>query len=1375
MINKSTLRKCLIFLCIGMLLPFLNAYSETFRVSSDEEFNALVLQAGDVVIWANGTYSDQNIRFAGSVGTASNPILVKAETPGGVVFTGTSKVNFFGSYLILDGFYWKGGEGVSDHIEFRRNGSNSDFGKNCTIRNCAFDDLYTEAPNKSRWIVLHGENNVVENCSFINKRSAGACILVELSYAAGLTPGHIIRNNYFYNITPKDSFSTNSGDCEAIRIGVSSYQSVNANVLVEGNYFHEADGENEIITNKSANNTFLHNTFRKCRGSLVLRHGAGAHIEGNFFLGEGKASSGGIRVSDRDHVIINNYMQGLSNEGDKWNNGITLVGGGESSGGAGNGYQNVDNITIAHNTIYASDDPIFFNDRSSYDPVGVIAYNLIYSENGAIISGDIEGTGNGMQYEGNIFGGSTIGLSDNGITNANVDFSADGTIFKPVSNSSIVDAAGSVYRDLVTIDIDGRNRPSNGLDVGAHEVNGGSGSKRYLPITNNQVGSGIGACFLDASGTLLASCGAVNDYLTVTNIPSFSSEGETVSAAITSNVDWTIEEDLGWVTITPISGSGNSSIAITANENTSTEERTGNIVISGTGVDNQTIVLRQNGFVAPVSVTSISVSPAEALLVLGGSLQLNTSILPTDASNKTLNFSSSNSQVVTVDATGEVTAVAEGIAVITVTSDDGGFTDTAEIEVVIPSSNDNLALNKTISSTGTADGANVASNLVDGDVGTRWSVAGFPQSATIDLGSEFSIDRTELICYSDRDYQFTIEVANQEGGPYVQVVDKTENTLPGSVNAPIIAAFQSVSARYVRITVTGAATYSGSWISINELRVFGEEQNVEEIPVTGVTLTPQNSSLIIGDELQLQAEVLPLDADDKSISFTSSNSSVATVSSSGNVTAVGTGTTTISVTTVDGNFSANTEIEVSAPPTNNNSNLALNKSISSTGTADGANVVSNLVDGDVLSRWSVADFPQSATIDLGGDFAIESTALICYNDRDYQFTIEVATEENGPYVEVADQTNNTLGGSVDTPIISTFSSTTARFVRITVTGAATYTGTWVSLAELRVFGEDQEIEIPSIPVTGVSLTSEISSLEIGSELQLTTEVLPLDADDKSITYTTSNSSVATVSSSGNVTAVGAGTATISVTTVDGNYTDTIDIEVTSPVSEEVFNVALNKAIVGTGTADGENTPLNLVDGDDISRWSVSGFPQSATIDLGSEFAIESTALTCYKDRDYQFTIEVANQENGPYVEVVDQTENTLGGSVDAPIENYFDPVIARFVRITVTGAATYTGTWASLSELQVFGTESSSSARVASLSQELEEVALIQNVYPNPSIDKVNIDFASKVAYKIYNMTGQIVTSGNATNLKVNLVKGAYVLVAIDENGNRDQTKLICR
>ncbi|MDP5102039.1 MAG: polysaccharide lyase 6 family protein, partial [Nonlabens sp.] len=299
----------------------------------------------------------------------------------------------YGEFLVIDGFYWNGGVGTNNHIEFRRGGSSTDFANNSIISNCAFNDLVTAGDNKSRWIVLYGVNNTVENCSFMNKNSTGACVLVELGFQGTGTVGHILRNNYFYNFSDKDG-RTNAGDSEAIRIGESAFQTINAGVLVEKNYFKETDGENEIITNKSRGNIYRNNTFRKSRGSLVLRHGAQALVEGNYFMGENKAKSGGIRVSDQDHVIINNYMQDLSNNGDTFNNGITLMGGSTASGGTSNGYQNVNNVLIAFNTIYNSDDPIFYNNQNgSSTPEVTVANNLIYSTNGTIVSGSISSIG----------------------------------------------------------------------------------------------------------------------------------------------------------------------------------------------------------------------------------------------------------------------------------------------------------------------------------------------------------------------------------------------------------------------------------------------------------------------------------------------------------------------------------------------------------------------------------------------------------------------------------------------------------------------------------------------------------------------------------------------------------------------------------------------------------------------------------------------------------------------------------------------------------------------------------------------------------------------------------------------------------------------
>ena len=135
----------------------------------------------------------------------------------------------------------------------------------------------------------------------------------------------------------------------------------------------------------------------------------------------------------------------------------------------------------------------------------------------------------------------------------------------------------------------------------------------------------------------------------------------------------------------------------------------------------------------------------------------------------------------------------------------------------------NLALNKTVTATGTADGDHIPSNVVDGSINTRWSSRDFPKSFVVDLGAEYDIDRTELICLNNRAYQYRVEVAVTSNDSYIEVVDRSSNTTEGSVSSPITDTFSPTTARYVRMTVSGASGYEGSWVSLLEFRVFGSE------------------------------------------------------------------------------------------------------------------------------------------------------------------------------------------------------------------------------------------------------------------------------------------------------------------------------------------------------------------------------------------------------------------------------------------------------------------------------------------------------------------------------------------------------------------------
>ena len=85
--------------------------------------------------------------------------------------------------------------------------------------------------------------------------------------------------------------------------------------------------------------------------------------------------------------------------------------------------------------------------------------------------------------------------------------------------------------------------------------------------------------------------------------------------------------------------------------------------------------------VMPVRVTGVSISPKAASVDLGRTIQLTASITPSNATNKNLSWSVSDETIISVDDRGTVTGLSGGTATVTVTTEDGGFTASAEITV----------------------------------------------------------------------------------------------------------------------------------------------------------------------------------------------------------------------------------------------------------------------------------------------------------------------------------------------------------------------------------------------------------------------------------------------------------------------------------------------------------------------------------------------------------------------------------------------------------------------------------------------------------------------------------------------------------------------
>ncbi|MEI6751844.1 MAG: chondroitinase-B domain-containing protein [Paludibacter sp.] len=343
------MKKRLHFLIIFALVASFSLVAKNYKVSNFNQLNAGIksVAAGDSIIMANGIWKDVQIVFKGN-GKKGKYISLKAETPGKVLIQGESSISLSGNWLYVSGLvFTKGYTPGTTTILFKT--SDTDYAYNCVVSNCVIDKFnqpYRETIDN--WVALWGKNNSVEYCYFGGKTNEGCTFIVCPNDSNSIHNKHHIYRNYF-GLRPR--LGSNGG--ESMRLGTGEVCTFSSETVVEENYFEHCRGEVEIISNKSCNNQFINNTFFESEGSLVLRHGNNALVKGNWFIGNGKPFTGGIRIINEGHRIFNNYFYKL--RGDEFRSPLTIMNAIPDS--PPTGYAAVKNVILSNNTWYDCSQP----------------------------------------------------------------------------------------------------------------------------------------------------------------------------------------------------------------------------------------------------------------------------------------------------------------------------------------------------------------------------------------------------------------------------------------------------------------------------------------------------------------------------------------------------------------------------------------------------------------------------------------------------------------------------------------------------------------------------------------------------------------------------------------------------------------------------------------------------------------------------------------------------------------------------------------------------------------------------------------------------------------------------------------------------------
>nr|MCR5604984.1 Ig-like domain-containing protein [Lachnospiraceae bacterium] len=564
------------------------------------------------------------------------------------------------------------------------------------------------------------------------------------------------------------------------------------------------------------------------------------------------------------------------------------------------------------------------------------------------------------------------------------------------------------------------------------------------------------------------------------------------------DIKWSVDEG----TIAEVSGNGLSCTI------TGLKSGTANVTVTVTEdeeVDPQ-VVSAVCKVTVKKSVSGLEIDPESKTIKVGEKFNITWKVLPEDADNKKVSLSNNNPGVISVTADGAVTGLSVGEAQIVVTTQDGDYSKTCNVTVewtpvqgvilntdeitlyegekrqlkarVYPEEADDKSVSWNSADTGTAtvDDNGEVTGIKEGTtvVTVRTNDGGKEDHCTVHVIKKGIPVESITVTPSEN----TISIGEEfTAEAIVLPEDATDKSISWGSNNPSVA---TVSGDGLSALIKGisegvaviTATTAGGKSAICVVTV-----KKDWISVTDVVLNTDEITLYEGEKQQLKEHVYPEDASDKSVSWNSADPLIATVDENGEVTGVREGTTTVTVRTTDGGKEATCIVHVLK---------------------------------EEIPVESIIVTPSENSIVIGQDF--NATAVI---KPDNATNKKVTWKSNNPSVATvsANGLNANIKGNAKGVAV------------ITATAAGGRTGICVVT-----------VSSMHVPVEDIVLMPMFKEIYEGQWFDIDAEIYPENADDKTVTWSSSNEKVATVDERGRVTGIKKGEAVITAVTNDGGHT-----------------------------------------------------------------------------------------------------------------------------------------------------------------------------------------------------------------------------------------------